>query len=642
MEVGKDVVTEVLGGNKKVFIIPLYQRNYSWQKKECLKLFNDILSMTKYQNIKDYFIGTIVYMQHKAKMNYTELTLIDGQQRLTTISLLLKAIATKMAANGLEDTNEIDSTYLKNKKAAQEEYGYVLKLKPNSKDAQTYAEIMEDKEVTDKSSNMYINYMNFLDWLDKKNDGKTYQEIFACIENVKLVYIILDKEDDPQVVFETINSTGKDLMFSDLIRNCILTSEKVDVQNDLYLNYWKPIEELVGNDIENFIRVYLQIQVEKVFVKSETYNTFKDFYTPVRHKASEIMDEMLRYAKIYQKLEAGYAGNKKYQDVCMIFNYLDYKLTYPFVMRLFYENEKGTVSDENVVKILKVLVAYIFRKTVVQTNLTQQFATLMVTMYNKINKYEDTYIGFLKNMFEQDSEKLRFVTDEQFIETLSRRDIYQSRFSDYMLKHIENSRSKEKIDYSNISKDHIMPQTPNEEWKKRIPDQEEYDMHKHRLGNLTLTAYNSEKGNKVKDIYKNSKISLNKDIDIETWGIERIEERGKELAEESALLWAFPDTSGISVGNAEKIFISFESIDEDEANKNEIIPSNIKVGSEKYTVCSWKETEEIIIAYLQEHYADKEEMIEQFIVEEDHSKVENIKKLLFAIDEELDVFVAIK
>lgn len=642
MEVGKDVVTEVLGGNKKVFIIPLYQRNYSWQKKECLKLFTDILSMTKYQNIKDYFIGTIVYMQHKAKMNYTELTLIDGQQRLTTISLLLKAIATKMLDNGLEDTNEIDSTYLKNKKAAQEEYGYVLKLKPNSKDAQTYSEIMEDKEVTDKSSNMYINYLNFLDWLDKKNDGKSYQEIFACIENVKLVYIILDKEDDPQVVFETINSTGKDLMFSDLIRNCILTSEKVEMQNELYLSYWKPIEELVGNDIENFIRVYLQIQVEKVFVKSETYNTFKDFYNPVRYKAREVMGEMLAYAKIYKKLESGYVGNKKYQDVCMIFSYLDYKLTYPFVMKLLYENEKGNIASECVVQILEILVSYVFRKTVMQTNLTQQFATLMVTMYRKINKYENIYIGFLKNIVEQDSEKLKFVTDEQFVEALSRRDVYQSRFCDYMLKYIENSRSKERIDYSNISKDHIMPQTPNEEWKKRIPNQEEYDLYKHRLGNLTLTAYNSEKGNKVKDIYNNSKISLNKGIDIETWTIGSIEERGKKLAEESAGLWAFPDVSGVSVGDAEKIFISFDSIDEDEANKNDIIPVCVKVGNEKYVVSSWNDTEEIIISYLREHYSEKAEMIEQYIVEDEHIKVENIKKMLFAIDEELEVYVAIK
>ena len=182
MEANKAFVTEILGGNKKVFIIPLYQRNYSWKKKECLKLFNDIINAASYKHIKDYFIGTIVYMEFKNDLNYSEYTLIDGQQRLTTISLLLKAISKKLEEHGLEDDNEISDSYLKNKRSAMKEYGYVLKLKPNSKDAQVYEEIMEDKEVSNKTSNLYINYNYFLEWLDSKNNGLSLNEIFSSLE----------------------------------------------------------------------------------------------------------------------------------------------------------------------------------------------------------------------------------------------------------------------------------------------------------------------------------------------------------------------------------------------------------------------------------------------------------------------------
>ncbi|MCR5430433.1 MAG: DUF262 domain-containing HNH endonuclease family protein [Eubacterium sp.] len=641
MDPGKAYVTDVFNGNKKVFIIPLYQRNYSWTKKECLKLFEDILDMHKYKNIKEYFIGTIVYMQHKNDMNYTELTLIDGQQRLTTLSLLLKAISKKFKDNNIEDTNEIDSTYLKLKKASKEEYGYYLKLKPNSKDKDTYEEIMEDKDVTDKSSNLYINYMNFLEWLDKKNHGLSYQDIFSYIENVKLIYIQLGNNDDPQLVFETINSTGKGLMFSDLIRNCILTGLKIEKQDALYLDYWKPLEETLGDKIEDFIRSYLQIKVKKVFKKKETYNTFRNFYEPRREEVDQLLEEMLEYAKIFAKLEEGYEGEKELEDCCMAFKFLNYKLTYPFVMRLIMGIDKDNIKLEDVVKIINTLVSFVLRKTTVQTNLTQQFASLMVEMYSNIENSDDIYRSFLRILFEQDSSKLKFVDDNEFYETLVTRDIYKTSFADYLLKRIENNRSKEKTDYSNVSKDHIMPQTPNEEWKKRVPNQEQYEKYKHRLGNLTLTSYNSEKRNNAKDIYSKSKISLNKDIDIDKWDIECIKKRGASLAEECLSIWKYPDISGIDFGKPEMIFISIDSIDSTDVSENNSEPEGLKINDEKYELVSWKEVKDSLVLFMRENYKDKDNIIDSF-EKTDIMDFEKVSDSIYSLDENLKVSIALQ
>lgn len=638
MDVGKAVVTEVLGGNKKVFIIPLYQRNYSWGKKECLKLFTDVISIVKYDNIKDYFLGTIVYAHHRTPINYSELTLIDGQQRLTSISLLLKAISKKIQDKGEDDTNEIDSTYLKNKKAAIDEYGYVLKLKPNNKDDKTYSEIMEDKDVTDKTSNLYLNYINFLDWLDTKNEGLTYQEIFACLENVKIVYITLEQDDDPQLVFETINSTGRGLMFSDLIRNCILTSEKVEIQNKLYLDYWKPLEDILGDDIEKFIRPYLQIQVGKVFTKNETYNQFRNFYIPRKQNADKVLSDMVTYADIFNKIEKGLLDEKKFGTAPLIFKELDYTLTYPFVMELLFQNERGNVSDSEVKTILETLASYIFRKTVMRINLTQQFASIMVTMFKKISKSKHKDQSFIINMLEIDAQKMSFPTDEEFIEALSGRDVYNSRFAFYLLKTIENNRSKERTDFSNVSIEHIMPRTPDDEWTKRIPDRDQYNSNLHRLGNLSLTAYNSEKKNKVKDIYTTSKITLNKDIDITTWSIKNIDDRSNALAKECSEIWKYPDTSGLKFsGKTEIIYIDIDDLDINEINENGLNPNHLSIEKNEWAVLSWDEVFDIVESYVKDNYSSKAEIIN----DNEISNIQELKDYVYEIDENLSVKVSL-
>lgn len=639
MEVGKSVVTEALGGNKKVFVIPLYQRNYSWGKKECLKLFTDVISIVKYDNIKDYFLGTIVYALHKTDLNYNELTLIDGQQRLTSISLLLKAISKKIQDSGEDDTNEIDSTYLKNKKAAIEEYGYILKLKPNNKDDKTYSEIMEDKEVTDKTSNLYLNYLNFLEWLDTKNEGLTYQQVFSCLENVKIVYIKLENDDDPQLVFETINSTGKGLMFSDLIRNCILTSEKADVQNNLYINYWKPLEDILGDDIEKFIRPYLQIQVGKVFTKSETYNQFRNFYIPRKTDAESVLGDMVSYAKVFNKIEKGLLDEKRFGTSPLIFKELDYTLTYPFVMELLFQNEKGNVSDDEVKNILETLSSYIFRKTVLRVNLTMQFASIMVSMYKKISKSKHKDKSFIINLLEIDTQKMSFPTDNEFIEALSTRDVYNSRFASYLLRTLENNRSKEKTDFSNVSIEHIMPQNPDENWAKRIPNKELYNSNLHRLGNLSLTAYNSEKKNKVKDIYTTSKITLNKGININTWDIKCIDERSTALATECASIWKYPDTSDLKFsGKAEIVYIDVDSLDISEISENGLNPNHLSIGKTEWAVLSWEEVYSIVESYVSDNYSSK---VKAMSINNEIQSIQEMRDFLYEIDENLSVKVSL-
>lgn len=556
MDVEKATVTDILGGNKKAFVIPVYQRNYSWTKKEAKKLFEDVRNFSNFENLENYFLGTIVYKTDKTALNYSVNTLIDGQQRLTTLSLLLKAISKTLSDLNVDDENEIQTSFLENKKSAQKELGYIVRLKPNSKDSQTYSEIMSDSEVGDTASLMYQNYKYFLDQLEGNSDAA--KKLFSNIENTLLVYIQLDEKDDPQLIFETINSTGKNLEFSDLIRNYILTKESPEDQEIYYEKYWKALESVLGKSLEAFIRVYLIMEKGSVFQKRDTYLTFTNFWTDKRENVKAALNEMLEYAKIYNKIESGYSDDSYLNDVFEIFHQLDYSLTYPFIMRIVhaYEIDK-TLTRVQLHDTVNLIASYVIRKTMTRVNLTGTFASFMARLYIDVKDSKDIKQAVASRLLSQKG-RMKYTTNEDLKESLKTADIYNTRYKMYLFRTIENSSSKEKSVWDNISLDHIMPQNMDDQWKAKMANvsDELRAAYLHRLGNLALTGYNSEKSNHVKDIYADSKFKTSQGIDVENWTLQSIDKRTEVLTRKLIDIFPYPD------GNTEKYDI--ESVREDD------------------------------------------------------------------------------
>lgn len=551
MEVEKATVTDILGGNKKAFIIPVYQQNYSWTKKEAKKLFEDVQNFSNYENLENYFLGTIVYKTDKTALNYSLNTLIDGQQRLTTLSLLLKAISKTLSDLNVDDVNEIQSSFLENKKSAKKDLGYIVRLKPNSKDATTYNQIMENQDVTDTASLMYQNYKYFLEQLEGKSDEA--ESLFSNIENTLLVYISLDDKDDPQLIFETINSTGKNLEFSDLIRNYILTKESPEKQEEYYEKYWKSLEAVLGKSLESFIRTYLIMQRNSVFQKKDTYLTFTNFWIDKRDNVDEALTEMLDFAHIYNKIEAGYSDVPYLNEVFEIFHQLDYSLTYPFIMRMVhaYEIDKA-ITQADLHDTVSLIASYVIRKTMTRVNLTGTFATFMVKLYDEVKNSSNIKLAVASKLLSQTG-RMKYTTDVDLAAALKTADIYNTRYKMFLFRTLEDRESKEKNVWDNISLDHIMPQNMDDEWKKRLSNvsDEVFQAYLHRFGNLALTGYNSEKSNHVKDIYTDSKFKINKGIDVNNWNIDLIDERTDTLTKKLIDIFPYPeiDTSEYEVND---------------------------------------------------------------------------------------------
>lgn len=551
MEVEKATVTDILGGNKKAFIILVYQRNYSWTKKEAKKLFEDVQNFSNYENLENYFLGTIVYKTDKTALNYSLNTLIDGQQRLTTLSLLLKAISKTLSDLNVDDVNEIQSSFLENKKSAKKDLGYIVRLKPNSKDATTYNQIMENQDVTDTASLMYQNYKYFLEQLEGKSDEA--ESLFSNIENTLLVYISLDDKDDPQLIFETINSTGKNLEFSDLIRNYILTKESPEKQEEYYEKYWKSLEAVLGKSLESFIRTYLIMQRNSVFQKKDTYLTFTNFWIDKRDNVDEALTEMLDFAHIYNKIEAGYSDVPYLNEVFEIFHQLDYSLTYPFIMRMVhaYEIDKA-ITQADLHDTVSLIASYVIRKTMTRVNLTGTFATFMVKLYDEVKNSSNIKLAVASKLLSQTG-RMKYTTDVDLAAALKTADIYNTRYKMFLFRTLEDRESKEKNVWDNISLDHIMPQNMDDEWKKRLSNvsDEVFQAYLHRFGNLALTGYNSEKSNHVKDIYTDSKFKINKGIDVNNWNIDLIDERTDTLTKKLIDIFPYPeiDTSEYEVND---------------------------------------------------------------------------------------------
>ena len=432
------------------FVIPVFQRKYSWTEKQCQTLWDDIISLSERGADAGHFIGSIVcYQVNDEEMPgvINEKILIDGQQRLTTLSLIMIAIARtymQMGEEGTKIAKAIMNQYVLNADFDGEDK---YKLIPTYDDKETFIALIENRENELKtySQNMLDNFKLFYDNLD--NDKETLEKIYKGINKLDIVYVVLTKnQDNPQLIFESMNSTGKGLSQGDLLRNYLLLGGDSSEQKDLYENYWKPIEQDFGQDdyvnkFDFFLRDYLTMVERKTVNLGVGYDEYKEYYSDKNISKRDMLKDLRRFSKYYSRIYRCIDNDKELNDLWKELKIQRVDVANPFLMQVYsdYEEAQETheyeLSKQDFIDIIKTINSYVFRRYIVgipTNSLNKTFAVL----YNSINKddYKNSVIATLMLL---DSYK-EFPNDDEFETSFFTKDIYTTRLKNYILEKLEN------------------------------------------------------------------------------------------------------------------------------------------------------------------------------------------------------------
>lgn len=413
------------------------------------------------------------------------------------------------------------------------------------------------EEIQPKLLNAYNYFKNQIE--EQRIDPK---ELYDAIEKLQIVVITLDREqDDPQVIFESLNSTGKELSQSDLIRNYVLMGMDKDTQKRLYDNFWLPFEELFGHDnqgefMDNFFRDYLTMKTTRIPKIGDVYDEFKDWTSKCEFRRNECLchedlcNDLYNFAKIYTDIKFSKSGDNKLDSLFNEIRVLNMNVANPFLLRVIHDYQKKNLAPyDSLIEIIKLCISYVLRRSIceIPTNsLNKTFATLV----HEIK--EADYLNSVKSFFINSLYSKKFPNDEEFTGAFIRKEIYKSRNKNYILERLENYDNKSPIVIENLTIEHIMPQSANlcADWKNNLGDKwkEVQDTYLHTIGNLTLTGYNTEMSDKpfmekmnMKGGFKQTGLRLNEYIkEQKTWNEEKIKERAIKLSEIALKIWAYP------------------------------------------------------------------------------------------------------
>lgn len=530
------VFSDLIEKNKRVFKVPVYQRNYDWTNVQCEKLYQDIMKASKRDH--KHFTGTVVYILGHDGSNLSEALVIDGQQRLTTVYLLLKALYDAAKGVSVRIETEIEEVMF-NRNCGEK---YKLKLKPVKSDHEQLILLIKDRiDEMDRNSNIYKNYVTFRNLIEATLvSGLALNDILDGIKKLEMVEIVLDKSqgDEPQKIFESINSTGLELSLADLVRNYLLMDD--DGQDELYENYWSVIEKNVGyRNLGDFVINFLNSQISKPVNDKNAYRLFTEHCSENQLGHEDILKKLKRMSKYYGAFigENCYYG-KEITSCLEAFRTIKQTTVIPLLFRIFDDHEDGNVDEGTLCSVLDYLLTYLVRITACENN--KNLSKFMKAMYDRVmdgnyENYFEKFVIFLNDTRAND----RMPTDREFEAALTNKPLYKKPICKFLLSVIENS-TKEQLDVNNLTIEHILPQKENSAvWKKEVGDDygKVYDKYLHTLGNLTITGYNSELGTKPffekKQIIRNhSKANvLNRDVlSVEKWNEAAIVKRAKALA----------------------------------------------------------------------------------------------------------------
>ena len=596
-------------GSDKRFIIPLYQRNYDWKIENCQQLLNDLLKLHKTKR-KSHFFGSIV---SSIENGSEDRLIIDGQQRITTVSLILIALVNAYKANEIEATdNKITEKIFKRYLVDEyQEDERKVKLKPIKKDMQAFDALLynpKDKYV--KESNVTRNYDFFYEEILKSK--LSVDEIFDTIKKLEVINIKLEEGDDAQLIFESLNSTGLDLSEADKIRNYLLMSLTPTQQDDLYSRFWNPIEEKTEYEPTSFVRDYLTMKQGKIGRIDKIYFIFKDYAEHSQMNRAELMEEMYHYAQIYHQINHAEMGVDKLDRKLKQLRTLDSTIMYPFYMAFFDYAERCGMSDDERYKVLDIVENYIARRIICNlpsNALNKVFSTLHKDVMNQIGKNtppqggEPHYIDVFTYMLLNKAHSSIFPRDEEVKTEFAVRQVYKIPAPQrmFILERLENRDNNERhevvkqLSNKEISIEHIMPQTLSGKWKASLGENWEtiHQQYLHTMANLTLTGYNSQYSNltfvEKRDMekgFKDSAFRLNNYVkDCEKWTEDELLERQQQLLDVVMKLWPMPSTSFEPIKRDAEIV----SMDEDDFEfKGKKLQAYIYKGV-RYTVNTWKE-----------------------------------------------------
>lgn len=567
LQAGETTLNKLLNTSRQ-FIVPIFQRNYSWQKSQYEQLWFDILRASKFKEKQNHFIGSIVYIDMGTPAGRPQqLLLIDGQQRLTTISILLCAIKDYVQKFNLEtkliNLVKIKNQFLYNSDEIDEDR---YKLLLNVQDKETYIKLIDNTifTVNKPATNIIKCYEFFYERIEDfiKQHGQI-DEIYAGIFKLSLVSISLDKDsDNPQMIFESMNSTGKDLSQTDLLRNYLLMDLTPEKQTRLYKTYWKPMEELFGEDIykndlnkfDYFIRDFLTLKSDTGYICkiNNVYENFKRYYLDNNCEKFAILKDLFTYAKYYACINLLQENDDELKLYWQEFKKLDSHVVYPFLLKLYDDYSRQILIKEDFKKILQVVISYLWRRAICEIP-TNSLSKTFATLYQAVDK--EDYVNSVIKAFVFKSSYKRFPSDYEVREKLQTKDIYHFRLRKYLLEALENYYHKEPIDLNtaNYTIEHIMPQNIeyNLSWQQMLGEdwQEVHSLYLHTLGNLTITGYNAEMSNKSfwekvngESGFKHSHLKLNESIaQCDVWNKKAIQRRTNILTDIILKIWKYPD-----------------------------------------------------------------------------------------------------
>lgn len=567
LQAGETTLNKLLNTSRQ-FIVPIFQRNYSWQKSQYEQLWFDILRASKFKEKQNHFIGSIVYIDMGTPAGRPQqLLLIDGQQRLTTISILLCAIKDYVQKFNLEtkliNLAKIKNQFLYNSDEIDEDR---YKLLLNVQDKETYIKLIDNTifTVNKPATNIIKCYEFFYERIEDfiKQYGQI-DEIYAGIFKLSLVSISLDKDsDNPQMIFESMNSTGKDLSQTDLLRNYLLMDLTPEKQTRLYKTYWKPMEELFGEDIykndvnkfDYFIRDFLTLKSDTGHICkiNNVYENFKRYYLDNNCEKFAVLKDLFTYAKYYACIDLLQENDDELKLYWQEFKKLDSHVVYPFLLKLYDDYSRQILIKEDFKKILQVVISYLWRRAICEIP-TNSLSKTFATLYQAVDK--DDYVNSIIKAFVFKSSYKRFSSDYEVREKLQTKDIYHFRLRKYLLEALENYYHKEPIDLNtaNYTIEHIMPQNieHNLSWQQMLGEnwQEVHSLYLHTLGNLTITGYNAEMSNKSfgekvngESGFKHSHLKLNESIvQCDVWNKKAIQRRTNILTDIILKIWKYPE-----------------------------------------------------------------------------------------------------
>lgn len=597
MQAKETKLQDIIEGTKQ-YIIPLFQRTYSWTVKEWEILWKDLIELCEAENPRSHFIGSIVNMPTvSVPEGVAKYLLIDGQQRLTTIFVLLTLLRNKAREmQNQEFAEEINNTLLVNPYKKENDF---FKLMPTQVDRDAYKNFINGKP--NASENQLTRAYTFFEkkLRQVQFEHKKLKKIITSYFSV--VSIVLDADDNPYLVFESLNAKGRPLTQADLIRNYFFMRIHIDKQDEVYNDYWQPMQTALNDSLTEYIRHFL-MRDGSIIKQNDVYYALKERVSPIN--AIDYLKELQRYSVYYQRLiYPEFEPEEELQKYFRRLNRIEVTTAYPLLLNIYGDYAENKISKADFIPILKTLENYLIRRFVCNVP-TNQLNKIFPAVYPAlIAKHRDNLVEGVKIILQSRG----YPKDNEFYSRFKETKFYGGGDRQIKTKLIletleESFAHKEAVPFDNLTIEHVMPQTLSEWWQDRIGDdwEETHELFLHTIGNLTLSAYNTELSNDdfttKKQTYSESHLELNKYFTpISSWTRSEIEKRAEVLARQALEIWGY--------------FGQEKAASSDLKEVTGTSPSALRILGQQFQVQTWRDVLEQTLNTVADLEPDKFEII---------------------------------